>query len=111
MESCVVDAMEEAVEKSVHDEAASGVSLDATSLHVEEFLLAYRAVRGSVGAADFVVEDFQAGHGVRIGIIAEDEVANFLIGVSAFGSGFDFDETCKDGAGFVVEGIEVEEVA
>ena len=107
----VFDPFQEGVEKSVDDEAASGVALDAAGLHVEEFVLAYGAVGGSVAAADFVVQDFEAGHGVRVGVIAEDEVFDLLVGVRALGAGFDFDESCKNGAGLVVEGVEVEEVA
>ena len=107
----VLDPFQEGVEKSVHDEAASGVALDATGLHVEEFVLADGAVGGSMAAADFVVQDFEAWHGVRVGVVAEDEVFNFLVGVCALGAGFDFDESGEDGAGFVVEGVEVEEVA
>ena len=110
-ESLVFEALEEAVEETVDDEAAGFVAGDSSGGHVEEFVLAYGAVGGSVAAADFVVQDFEAGHGVRVGVVAEDEVFDFLVGVCAFGAGFDFDESGKDGAGLVVEGVEVEEVA
>ena len=58
-ERFVLDPFQQGIEKSVHDEAASGVALDAAGLHVEEFVLAYGAVGGSVAAADFVVQDFE----------------------------------------------------
>ena len=107
----VFEALEEAVEETVDDEAAGFVAGDSAGGHVEEFVIAHRAVGGSMAAADFVVQDFEAGHGVGVGIVAEDEVFDLLVGVCAFGTGLDFDESCKNGAGLVVEGVEVEEVA
>ncbi len=110
-ESFVFEAGEEAVEESVDDEAAGFVAGDSSGCHVEEFVLADGAVGGSVAAADFVVQDFETGHGVGVGVVAEDEVFDLLVGVRALGAGFDFDQSCEDRAGFVVEGVEVEEVA
>ena len=94
----VFDAGEEAVEEAVHDQAAGFVGGDASGFHVEEFVGADGAVGGAVAAADFVVQDFEAGHGVRVGIIAEDEVFDLLVGVRALGAGLNLDEAGEDGA-------------
>ena len=107
----VFEALEEAVEEAVDDEAAGFVAGDSSGGHVEEFVLADGAVGGSVAAADFVVQDFETRHGVRVGVIAEDEVFDLLVGVCALCAGFDFDESCKNGSGLIVEGVEVEEIA
>ena len=62
-------------------------------------------------AANFVIQDLQAWHGVRVGIIAQDEIPHFLIGVCALGAWFHFDEAGKNRTGAVVEGVEIEEIA
>jgi len=62
-------------------------------------------------AADFVIEDFESRHGVRIRVIAKDEVANFLIRISSLCAGLNFDESGKNRSRAVVEGVEIEEVA
>jgi len=94
----VLNPLEKRVEKAVYDEAAGFVTGNATGLHVEQLIFAHWAVGGAMGAADFVIQDFQAWHGVRVGIIAQDEIPYFLIGVCALGAWFNFYEACKNRA-------------
>ncbi|MFM8764472.1 MAG: hypothetical protein ACKOEZ_06525, partial [Spartobacteria bacterium] len=54
-EGFVFQALEEAVEESVDDEAAGVVAGESAVVHVEELVLSDGAVVGSLAAADFVV--------------------------------------------------------
>ena len=61
--------------------------------------------------ADLIVEDFEAGHGIRVGLVAENQIADFLVGIRPAGSRLYFDQPGENGAGFVIESVEVEQVA
>jgi len=78
-------------------------AVDAAGEHVEKFFGVDLARGCAVGAADFVGEDFEAGHRVGFGLVAEEEVADLLVSVGAMGAGLDSDEAGEDGAGLVVE--------
>ncbi len=105
------DAFKQGIEESGDDEATCDGAGDTAGLHIEKFVLTHRAVRGAMGAAHVVIEDFEAWHGVWVGVITQDKVADFLIGVGPGGTGLDFDEAGKNRARLVIEGVEIEEIA
>lgn len=110
-EGCVVEAGEGVFEEPLDDELAGVVVVDAAGFEVEEFFVADGAAGAAVAAFDLIGIDFQAGHGVGFGFLAVDEVAAGLVGVGEVGAFIDGDEAGEDGAGGVVEGVFVEEVA
>lgn len=80
-------------------------------LHVEDFVFVDFTRGGTVGAADIIGEDFKSRHRVGFRIVAEEEVADFLVGISFMGSLGDLDESGKNGAGGIVQHVVVKEVA
>src|SRR5439155_24584923 len=66
---------------------------------------------GAVSAKDVVGEDFKAGHRIRIGIDAQEKIADLLIGVGEMSVRLDPDKTAKDSAGASVERVFVKEIA
>ena len=62
-------------------------------------------------AADVVGKNFQAGHRIGLGLIAEHQVAHFLIGVRLVRAGLDLDQARKDRARGILERIEVKQIA
>ena len=85
--------------------------VDAAGFEVEEFFVADGATGAAVAAFDLIGVDFEAWHGVGLGFLAVDEVAAGLVGVGEVGAFIDGDEACEDGAGGVVEGVFVKQVA
>lgn len=83
----------------------------AAGFEVEEFFVADRAAGAAVAAFDLVSVDFEAGHGIGLGFLAVDEIATRLVGVGEVGALIDGDEAGEDGAGGVVKGVFVEQVA
>ena len=107
----MVEAGEGVLQKALDDELAGVVVVDATGFEVEEFFVADGAAGAAVAAFDLVGIDFEAGHGVGLGFLAVDEIATGLVGVGEVGAFIDGNQTREDGAGGVVEGVFVEEVA
>jgi hypothetical protein len=107
----VVEAGEGVLQEALDDEFAGVVVVDAAGFEVEEFFVADGAAGAAVAAFDLVGIDFQAGHGVGLGFLAVDEVAAGLVGVGEVCAFIDGDETREDGAGGIVEGVFVKEVA
>ena len=107
----VVEAREGVFEESLHDELTGVVVVDAASFEVEEFFVADGATGAAVAAFDLVGVDLETRHGVGLGFLAVDEVAAGLVGVGEVGAFIDGDETGEDGAGGVVEGVFVKQVA
>ncbi len=93
-----IQSGEEIVKKTIHDQSPCIVHRNSSSGHVEKLVGADGAVGGSMTAANFVVKNFQAGHGVRVGVVAEDEVFDLLVGIGACSAGLDLDEAGKNGA-------------
>jgi hypothetical protein len=63
-----------------------------------------------VGTTDIVSQDLETGHGVRLGFVAEHEIAHLLIGVGLMGSLLDLDESGKNCPGAIAQGIVIEEI-
>jgi len=64
-----------------------------------------------VSATDVVGENFKAGHRVRFGIVAQEKIADLLIGVGEMGVRLDPDKTAEGGAGAIVERVFVKKIA
>ena len=107
----VVEAREGVFEESLHDELTGVVVVDAASFEVEEFFVADGATGAAVAAFDLVGVDLETRHGVGLGFLAVDEVAAGLVGVGEVRAFVDGDESGEDGAGGVVEGVFVKQVA
>ena len=58
-----------------------------------------------------VGQDFEAGHRVRFGIVAQEKIAHFLIGVGEMGVRLDPDQSAEGGAGAIVERVFVKQIA
>jgi len=56
-------------------------------------------------------ENFKAGHRVRFRIVAQEKIADLLIGVGEMGVRLDPDKTAERGAGAIVERVFVKKIA
>ncbi len=64
-----------------------------------------------MSAADVVGENFEAGHGVGLGFVAQEKIANFLIGVGEMRVRLDADQAAENRAGAIVERVLVKQIA
>ena len=107
----MVEAGEGVFKEALDDELAGVVIVNAAGFEVEEFFVADGAAGAAVAAFDLVGIDLETGHGVGLGFLAVDEVAAGLVGVGEVRAFIDGDESGEDGAGGVVEGVFVKQVA
>ena len=97
----VAEALDDFVEEAEDDEPLGILLRDAAGEEVEKLLLLDLPAGRAVGAADVVGFDLQAGRAVGFGFVAEEEVADFLVGVGAVRAGIDADA----GEEFVARGV------
>ena len=58
-----------------------------------------------MGATDVIGQNLEAGHRVGFGVVAQEKVADFLIGIREMRVRFDPDQSAKGGAGAIVERV------
>ena len=97
LEIFIFKSLQNCSEKSTDNELCRLLRRNAAGHHVEELVLIEFSRGRPVRAADVVGKDFQAGHGVRLGLITEHQVPDLLIGVGFVGGFLDLDQACKDG--------------
>ena len=97
LEIFILQSLEHCSEKSTDDELRRMLRRNAAGHHVEEFVLIEFSRGRPVRAAHVVGKDFQAGHGVRLGLITQHQVPDLLVGVGFVGGFLDLDQACKDG--------------
>src|SRR6476660_1720421 len=98
----VIEALNHFVEESGDEEALGHVCRNAAGAQIEELVLVDLARGRAVGATDVVGEDFEAGHGVGFGVVAEEKVANFLVSVGEMSVRFHADEPAENRPGTIV---------
>jgi hypothetical protein len=84
----MLEALDDFVQKASHNEALGNGNRNAAGAEIEEFVLIDLPRSRAVGAADVIGEDFQTGHRVRFGVVAQEKIANFLIGIGEMGVWF-----------------------
>ena len=78
---------------------------DTAGAEIKEFVLVDLAAGSAMAATNVVGQNFEPGHRVGFGIVAQEKVADLLIGVSEMGMRFDPDQSTKGGAGAIVERV------
>src|SRR5262249_20564871 len=76
-----LDAVEDVLEEAADDQPLGVRTREATRHGVEQLVAIDLGERRAVGAAHVVREDLEAGDGVRMGLLGEEQVAILLIGV------------------------------
>ena len=84
---------------------------NSAGAEIKHFVFVDLPAGGAVTATDVVGHDFQPGHRVGFGIVAEEKVAHFLIGIGKMRVRFDADQSAKSGAGAIGQGVFVEQIA
>ena len=107
----LIEALDDFVQETGDDEALGDWSRNAAGAEIEEFVLVDLTGGGAVGAPDVVGQNFEAGHRVRFGVVAQEKVAHLLIGVGEMRVRFDPDESAEGGPGAIVERIFVKQIA
>ena len=64
-----------------------------------------------MGTADVVGFNLQTGHAVGLGVIAQDDVAHFLVGIGLVRAGFDANDTAENRPSLAGQRILVKQVA
>lgn len=92
-EFLVLDIIEYFFEESVNDQFLSRFLRNASSEHVEDFVILDLARGGSVAAFYIVGFDLQAREGVGLCRIAQQEVSVCLVGIRLLRAVIDFDQS------------------
>jgi hypothetical protein len=107
----VIEALNDLVQEAADDEALGGWDRNAAGTEIKKLIRVDLAGGGTVRATDVVGENFKAGHRVGFGIVAQEKIAHFLIGVGEMGVRLDPDKAAERGAGAIVERVFVKEIA
>src|SRR5205814_944189 len=98
MIEAIYDLVEEAADKKLLCDRGG----NAAGEEVKHFVLADLAGGRAVTAFDVVGQDFQTGHRVGFGVVAQKEVADLLVGVGKMGVRLDSDQAAEGGASAIV---------
>ena len=107
----LIEALDDFVQETDDDEVLGDLDRDTAGPEIEEFVLVDLTAGGAVGATNVVGQNFEPGHRVGFGVIAQEKIADFLIGVSEMGVRFDANQSAKGGASAIVERVFVKEIA
>src|SRR5205085_2856380 len=107
----LIEALDDFVQETGDDEVLGHLYRDTAGAEIEEFVFIDLAAGGAVGATDVVGQNFEPGHRVRFGVIAQEKITDLLISVSEMGVRFDPDQSTEGGASPVVERIFVQQIA
>src|SRR6266446_2908304 len=107
----MIEPLNHFVQKSTNNETLRDWNGNAAGTEVKKLVFVDLAGGGTVGATDVVGENFEAGHRVRFGVVAQEKVAHLLIGVGEMRVRLDPDEAAKGAAGATVECVFVKQIA
>ena len=97
LEIFILKSLQHSSEEATNDELCRLLRRNAAGHHVEELVLIEFSRGRPVRAADVIGKDFQARHGVRLGLITQHQVPDLLVGVGFVGGFLDLDQACEDG--------------
>ena len=107
----LIEALDDFVQETGDDEVLGHLYRDTAGAEIEEFVLVDLAAGSAMGATDVVGQNFETGHRVGFGVVAQEEVANLLIGIGEMRMWFDPNQSAKGGAGAIVESVFVKKIA
>ena len=107
----VIEPFYDFIEETSDYEALSNFRGNAARAQIEEFILIDLAGSCAVGATDVIGENFQARHRIGFGVITQQKIADFLIGVSEMGVRFYPDQATENGPSAIVERVFVKKIA
>ena len=107
----VIEALDYFVEESGNEEALGDLRGNSAGAKIKKFVFVDLARGCAMGATDVVRQDFEARHRISFGVIAEEKVANLLIGVGEMSVRFHADEPAENRAGAIIERVFVKQVA
>ena len=84
---------------------------NAAGEEIEKFVLVDLTGSRAVTAFHVVGQNFETGHRVRFGVVAQEEIAHLLISVGEMRVRFDPDEAAEGAASTVVERVLIKEIA
>ena len=64
-----------------------------------------------MGATNVVRLDLQTGHAVCLGLVAQDDIADLLVGIGLVGAGFDANHSAEHGSSFAGQSVLVKQIA
>ena len=77
----MIETLDDFVQKTGDEETLSHVCGNAARAQIEKLIFVDLTGRSAMSATDVVGEDFEAGHRIRFGVVAQEKVANFLVSV------------------------------
>jgi len=91
--------------ETANDQVLRGLNWNASRAKIKEFVLVDLPAGGAVTATNVVGQDFESGHRVGFGIIAQEKIPNLLVGVGKMCVRLDPNQSAKSGAGAIVEKV------
>ena len=107
----LIEALDHFVEKTGDDQPLGGFGRDAPGTKIEELIFIDLAACCTVSAADVIGQDFEAGHGVGLGFVAQEKISHFLIGISEMRVRLDPDQAAEGGSGAIIQRVLVKQIA
>jgi len=107
----VIESLNDLVQKAGDQEALGNFCGDAARAQVKHLVFFDLPARRAVGATDVVGENFQTGHRIRFGVVAQKKIADLLISVGEMSVRFHADEAAENRAGAIIERIFVKQIA
>ena len=90
---------------------ARDVGGNAAGEKIKHFVFIELAGSGAVTALHVVGEDLETGHGVRLGLVAQEKVAHFLVGIGEMRLRLDPNESAESRACAIVQRVFEKQVA
>src|SRR4029077_2128410 len=107
----MIEALDDFIQKSSHNETLSDRNRNAAGTQIKEFVFVDLAGRCSVRATDVVGENFEARHRIGFCVVTQQKVTNLLIRIGEMGVRLYSDQSTENRPGAIVEGVFVQEIA
>src|ERR1051326_1390802 len=106
----VIQSLDDFIEESGHDKALGHRNRNASGAKIEKLVLLDLTGSGAMSAADVIRQNFETGHRVRFGIVAQEKVPHLLISIRKMRMLLNPDESTKGAARATVERVLVKQV-
>ena len=78
----LIEALDDFVQETGDDEVLGDLHRNAAGAEIEEFVLVDLAAGSAMAATNVVGQNFEPGHRVGFGVVAQEKIAHFLVGIS-----------------------------
>ena len=107
----LIEALNDFGEESGDDEALGDLDRDTAGAEIEKFVFVNLTAGGAVTASHVVSHNFETGHRVRFGIVAQEKIAHLLISVGEMRVRFDANQAAERAASTIVKRVLVKQIA